>query len=67
LKQASFFEAAGAVAKIDFRESRTSIAKFSLPKLVKHTVMGIKNANLIFSNFCVKIPIFKFKIGFNFK
>jgi hypothetical protein len=37
LKQATFFEAAGAVAKIVLILNQTTIEKFSVPKLVKHT------------------------------
>jgi hypothetical protein len=55
-KQASFFEAAGAVEKIDFRQSPASIAKFSLPKLVSN---GAKNSYFLFSNLKLALTLSK--------
>ncbi len=42
LKQASFFEAAGTVSKYAQAYNGTTIVKFGLPQLVKHTIDIIK-------------------------
>jgi hypothetical protein len=59
LKQASFFGAAGAVEKIDFRQCPASIAKFSLPKLVSNDA---KNSHFLFSDLKLALTLSKILI-----